>query len=141
MRFGELKMWRIAGLLLWLFSSPAIAAPSLAGTWFGKGQPDSRESMYLDRFLANGQLHSQFRDCIKGNAYDSSEDGIWSVSGIILTIKIERHDGKPAPRTDTYRLDSVTANGFKDVYIPLNFSFDEHRVGDNFTMPSCQLLS
>ena len=139
-------MWRMIGLLLCLAASltliaPSWAAPSLVGTWFGQGQPDSKESMYLDHFLANGRMHSLFRDCIKGKAYDSSEDGTWSVKGDLLTIKIERHNGVPAPRTDTYRLVSVTAQSFKDVYLPLNFPFDERRVDDGFTMPSCQLTS
>jgi hypothetical protein len=139
-------MWRAIGLLFCLAASSALtiqagAAPSLVGTWFGYGQPDSKDSMYLDHFLANGELHSQFRDCIKGKPFDSTEDGTWSVKGDILTIKIERHDGTPAPRTDTYRLTSVTAQRFKDVYIPLNFPFDEMRVEDDFKMPSCQLTS
>ena len=113
----------------------------MTGTWFGYGQPDSKDSMYLDHFLANGQLHSQFRDCIKGKPYDSTEDGTWSVSGNILTIKIAQHNGIAMPRTDTYRLVSVTAQGFKDVYLPLNFPFDERRVEDSFKMPGCQLVS
>src|SRR5690349_1520644 len=131
----------VAALLFCLVASPASAAPSLVGTWFGYGQPDSKDSMYLDHFLANGQLHSQFRDCIKGKPYDSTEDGTWGVSGNILTIKIERHNGIAMPRTDTYRLESVTAQGFKDVYLPLNFPFDERRVEDSFKMPGCQLVS
>jgi len=120
---------------------PASAAPSLVGTWFGQGQPNDKQSMYLDHFLANGELHSQFRDCRSGKAYDSTEDGTWSVKGDILTINVARHDGVPAPRTDVYRLTSVTATRFKDIYLPLNFPFDEHRVDDKFVMPDCQLVS
>jgi len=134
-------MWRLAGLFLCLTASSAYAAPSLVGTWFGYGQPDSKASMYLDHFMADGRMHSQFRDCRNGKAFDSNEDGNWSVSGNILTIRIAKHNGLPAPRTDTYRLTSVTAQRFKDVYIPLNFPFDEMRVEDGFTMPSCQLTS
>jgi hypothetical protein len=134
-------MWRAVGVIFCLVSAPASAAPSLVGTWFGYGQPDSKDSMYLDRFLPNGQLHSQFRDCIKGKPIDSSEDGDWKVSGNILTIHIALHNGRPAPRTDVYRLTSVTPQGFKDVYIPLNFPFDERRVENGFTMPGCQLVS
>jgi hypothetical protein len=124
-----------------LAASPAGAAPSLVGSWFGQGQPDSKESMYLDHFLANGQIHSLFRDCLKGKAYDSTEDGTWSVAGDILTVRVARHDGMPAPRTDTYRLTSVTAHEFKHIYLLLNFPFDEHRVDGSFAMPSCQLVS
>ena len=131
----------VAALFFCLAVSPAFAAPSLVGTWFGYGQPDSKDSMYLDHFLAGGQLHSQFRDCIKGKAFDSTEDGTWVVKGDILTIKIERHNGISAPRIDTYRLTSVTAKRFKDIYLPLNFPFDEMRVEDDFKMPGCQLTS
>ena len=131
----------VVALFFCLAASSASAAPSLVGTWFGYGQPDSKDSMYLDHFLADGQLHSQFRDCIKGKPYDSIEDGTWSVSGNILTIKIERHNNIAMPRTDTYRLVSVTAQGFKDIYLALNFPFDERRVEDSFKMPGCQLVS
>jgi hypothetical protein len=128
-------------LFLCLAASPAGAAPSLVGTWFGQGQPDSKQSMYLDHFLANGQIHSQFRDCIKGKAYDSAEDGTWSVAGDILTVRVTLHDGVPAPRTDYYRITSVTAKQLKHVYVLLNFPYDEHRVDDRFTLPSCELVS
>ena len=59
----------------------------------------------------------------------------------MLTIKVARHDGVAMPRTDTYRLTLVTARRFKDVYLPLNFPYDEHRVDDGFKMPGCQLVS
>ena len=135
-------MRRLAACLICCATAlPASAAPSLVGTWFGQGQPNDKQSMYLDHFLANGQLHSQFRDCRNGKAFDSSEDGAWSVKGDILTINVARHDGVPAPRTDVYRLTSVTATRFKDIYLPLNFPFDEHRVDDKFVMPDCQLVS
>jgi hypothetical protein len=127
-------------LLLCLAARSAIAGLSLAGTWFGQGQPDDKESMYLDHMLPNGQIHSQFRTCHKGKAYDSTEDGAWSVAGNILTIRVTLHGGIPMPRTDTYRLVSVTAGQFKDVYLPLNFPYEERRVDDRFTMPGCELV-
>jgi hypothetical protein len=128
-------------LMCCLAALPAAAAPSLVGIWFGQGQPGDKQSMYLDRFLENGELHSQFRDCRGGKAYDSTEDGTWSVQGDILTVKIALHSGQPAPRTDVYRLVSVTEKNFKQIYLPLNFLFDEHRVDNKFTMPDCQLVS
>jgi hypothetical protein len=36
---------------------------------------------------------------------------------------------------------SVTPIRFTDVYLLLNFPFDERRVDDKFTMPDCQLVS
>lgn len=129
------------GLALCLAAAPAASAPSLAGTWFGQGEPHDKSEMYLDHFLANGEIHSQFRTCIKGKATDNFEDGTWSVSGTILTIRMALHNGRPAPRVDVYRLDLVTAQRFKEVYLPLNFPFDERRVADNFRMPDCDLVS
>ncbi|HKU53872.1 MAG TPA: hypothetical protein VJP60_00795 [Rhizomicrobium sp.] len=135
-------MRRLAvGLICNLVILPASAAPSLVGIWFGQGQPGDKQSMYLDHFLGNGELHSQFRDCRNGKPYDSTEDGTWSVKGDILTVNVARHDGMPAPRTDVYRLTSVTAKRFRDVYLPLNFPFDERRVDEKFVMPDCQLVS
>ncbi len=131
----------LACLFVCLTVSPACAAPSLAGTWFGQGQPGSKESMYLDHFLPDGRIHSQFRDCIKGKAFDSAEDGSWSVAGDILTIHVAHHDGIAMPRTDIYRLTLVAARQFKDVYLPLEFPYDERRVDDKFAMPGCQLVS
>jgi hypothetical protein len=97
--------------------------------------------MYLDHFLANGEIHSQFRLCVKGKARDSTEDGTWVAAGNILTIKVARHNGQPAPREDVYRLDLVTPQRFKETYLALNFPFDERRVADDFQMPSCELVS
>ena len=130
-----------AGLCLVLVATPAVAAASLAGTWFGQGEPFDKTEMYLDHFLANGEIHSKFRLCVKGKARDSTEDGIWAVSGNILTIKVARHNGQPAPREDVYRLDLVTPQRFKETYLALNFPFDERRVADDFQMPSCELVS
>src|SRR5260221_11516677 len=116
----SVSMMRV--LFCWLLClTPAWAEASLAGTWFGQGQPDGKESMYLDHFLPDGRMHSQFRDCVKGKALASTEDGTWSVTGAILTIRVARHNGIAMPRSDTYRLTSVTARAFKDVYLPLNF--------------------
>ena len=131
----------LAGLVFCFIASSAAAAPSLVGTWFGQGQPGDKASMYLDHFLADGHIHSRFRDCRDGKPYDSSEDGTWSLSGNLLTIQIDFHNGALMPRTDVYTLDAATAKGFRITYIPLKFPYDERRVEDKFEMPSCQLVS
>ena len=120
---------------------PAWAAPALVGTWFGQGQPGDKQSMYLDRLTADGQIHSRFRDCRGGKPIDSTEDGTWSLSGNMLTIQINFHNGQLMPRTDFYRLESANPGDFKITYLPINFLFDERRVDDKFEMPSCQLVS
>jgi hypothetical protein len=131
---------------VWLLAAPAMtgaawAASSLAGTWFGQGQPGDKQSMYLDRLTADGQIHSRFRDCRGGKPIDSTEDGTWSLSGNMLTIQINFHNGQLMPRTDFYRLESSSPGDFKITYLLLNFLFDERRVDDKFEMPSCQLVS
>ena len=131
----------VAGLCFVLAATPALAAGSLAGAWFGQGEPFDKTEMYLDHFLPNGEIHSQFRLCLKGEVRDSTEDGTWAVSGNILTIKVARHNGQPAPRQDVYRLDLVTPQRFKETYLALNFPFDERRVANDFQMPSCELVS
>ena len=133
----------LACLFLCLSVLPAAGASSLAGTWFGQGEPHDKTEMYLDHFLPNGEIHSQFRTCTKGKATDTdnTEDGTWKVTGNILTIKVARHNGQVAPREDVYRLELVTPQRFREVYLALNFPFDERRVPDDFKMPSCELVS
>ncbi len=130
-----------AALALALSAAPAGAAASLVGTWFGTGQPDDKGAMYLDHLLPDGRVHSQFRSCIKGKAVDSTEDGTWVVAGDIRTVTVITHDGLFLPRIDHYRIVSLAADRYREVYIPLNFAYDSRRVDAKFTMPSCELVS
>ena len=134
-----MRLW--IGLGLCLIATSAAAAPPLVGTWFGQGQPGDKASMYLDHLMADGRIHSQFRDCRGGKAYDSIEDGTWSVSGNLLTIQTNFHNGALMPRTDIYTLDAASQRGFHITYIPLKFPYDERRVDDKFEMPPCDLTS
>jgi len=132
--------------IFFLAAPPALtmyawAAPSLAGTWFGQGQPGDKQSMYLDQLTADGRIHSRFRDCRSGKAIDSTEDGTWSLSGNTLTIQVNFHNGQLMPRTDIYQLESASAKDFKITYLLINFPYDERRVDERFEMPSCQLTS
>lgn len=131
----------VACLICCVTALPAQAAPSLVGIWFGQGQPYDKRSMYIDHFMANGKFRSEFRDCRGDKPEDSNEDGTWSVNGDILTVKVERRNGVAEPRIENYRLISITPNRFQDVYLPLNFPFDERRVDEKFVMPDCQLVS
>ena len=133
-------MRALAALLL--LSLPAQAAtPWIVGNWFGTGQPDDKTGMYLDRFLADGSFHSDFRTCVKGKPVDSNEDGTWMVSGNVITLQVQLHNGQFAPHSETYRLLSQTARQFRDVFETLNFPYDEHRVDAKFRLPDCQLVS
>lgn len=124
-----------------LLSGPAFAAPSMAGTWFGTGQPDDRGAMYLDRMLPDGTFRVHHRTCIKGKAFDQLATGRWSQSGNNFTINIQTVNGEPNPRTDVYRIVSLDEKNQRYVYLRTNFAYNASRVADNFQMPPCDLIS
>lgn len=131
----------VACLVLLLSPCAAFAQPSLAGNWFGYGQPDDKGAMYLDRMLPNGEFRVQHRTCIKGKAFDQIATGRWSQSGSTFTINIQTVNGEPSPRTDVYKLLSMDAKSQRYVYLRTNFAYDAKRVPDNFQMPPCDLIS
>ncbi len=133
-------MRRLAVCLL-LLVSPAIAAPSLPGYWFGTSQPGDKSAMYIDHMLPNGEIHSRFRTCIKGKPQDDAEEGNWSLAGDILTVGVITHDGLFMPRTDVYRITASTADSFSEIYLRLNFPYHSRRVDAKFQMPSCDMVS
>jgi hypothetical protein len=118
-----------------------LAASSLVGIWFGTGQPQDKGGMYIDRMLANGEIHSRFRSCRNGKPVDGTEDGTWSVAGDILTISVISHDGQFAPRVDTYKVVSATADRYREIFQRMNFPYDSRRVDAKFAMPSCEFVS
>ncbi len=124
-----------------LLASPATAALSLPGYWFGTSQPGDKSAMYIDHMLPNGEIHSRFRTCIKGKPEDDAEDGNWSLAGDILTVGVITHDGLFMPRTDVYRITAFTADSFSEVYLRLNFPYRSRRVDAKFQMPSCEMVS
>ncbi len=132
---------RLAAALVLMTLSAHAAPPPIIGNWFGGGQPGDETSMYVDKFQADGRFHSDFRECQKGKAVDTNEDGTWSMTGDIITLQVQLHNGAFAPVTEVYRLVSATPQEFKDVYEPLNFPYDEHRVDAKFALPPCQLVS
>jgi hypothetical protein len=126
---------------LLLAATQAFAAPPLVGTWFGQGQPQDKGAMYIDRMEAGGAFHAHHRFCRNGKPSDTFVDGTWSVKGDIMTIQIATVDGQPNPRTDEYRVLSVDAGRERYVYLPLNFPYTAKKVGADFAMPSCELVS
>ena len=134
-------MWAPVFLAFLLLSSPALAASSLAGNWFGYGQPDNKSAMYLDRMLPDGTFRVHHRSCIKGKAYDQLAAGRWSKTAAGFTINIQTVNGEPNARTDIYRLVSMDAHKQRYVYLPTNFAYEARRVPGNFKMPPCDLIS
>jgi len=132
---------RLVLALLVLAALPARAAPPLAGTWFGYGQPWNKSAMYLDTMEPNGRFHAHHRFCLKGKANDQYEQGAWSLQKDMLTIRIETVNGRFQPRVDDYKLLSVTPKQQHYVYIPMNFAYTSQRVAPDYKMPDCDLVS
>ena len=49
--------------------------------------------MYLDHLLPNGDFHGEYRYCVKGKAFDSTQTGRWTLKGNRLTIMVGNADG------------------------------------------------
>jgi hypothetical protein len=131
----------LAASLLVLIASPAGAQSYMVGTWFGQGQPDSKESMYIDRMRADGNWRGEYRTCIKGKSSDQVQEGSWVLTGDILLLKVEMVDGRRAPRTDSYKMIAHTATTQKYISQGRNFPYTPKKMADDFQMPSCELTS
>ena len=59
-------MRSLALCVILLSAAPANAASYMVGTWFGYGQPGSKDSMYIDRMLSDGRWRGEYRTCFKG---------------------------------------------------------------------------
>lgn len=113
----------------------------MVGTWFGQGQPDSKESMYIDRMRADGSWRGEYRTCIKGKSSDQVQEGSWVLTGDTLILKVEMVDGRRAPHADSYKMISRTATAQKYISMSWNFLYTPKKMADNFEMPSCELTS
>ncbi|HKU53874.1 MAG TPA: hypothetical protein VJP60_00805 [Rhizomicrobium sp.] len=113
----------------------------MVGTWFGQGQPHSKESMYIDRMRADGSWRGEYRTCIKGKSSDQVQEGRWSLVGDMLILKVEFVDGRSEARTDSYKMLAHTATTQKYVSLGWNFPYTPKKMADDFQMPSCELTS
>ena len=125
------------GLFLLALASPASAQSFMVGTWYGQGQPESKESMYIDRMRADGSWRGEYRDCARGKGSDSVQEGRWALVGDVLSLRVEKVNGFAAPRTDTYKILSHSADAQKYVSLGWNFPYAPQRVADDFQMPGC----
>jgi hypothetical protein len=125
-----------------LSAAPVAAQSFMVGTWYGQGQPHSKESMYIDRMRADGSWRGEYRTCLKGKSSDQQvQEGRWSLMGDVLSLRVEKVNGVGAPRTDSYKMLAHTATTQKYVSLGWNFPYTPHRVADDFQMPGCDLVS
>ncbi len=125
-----------------LAQKPKTMSERMVGSWFGSGQPHDRSQMYIDNFLADGSFRNQHRQCAQGKiASELFEAGRWRLVGNILTIDIATVDGKPDPRSDRYRVNSVDDKIQDYTYLPTNFGYKARKVAAGYKMPPCDLTS
>ena len=134
-------MGRLAACLMFLSAVPASAASYMEGTWFGHGQPESKDSMYIDRMHADGRWRGEYRTCVKGKAVDQVQVGRWSLKGDILSLQVDTVNGVLMPRTDDYKILAHSPKTQKYISLSWNFPYTPQRVADDFQMPSCELTS
>jgi hypothetical protein len=132
-------------LVAMLAAMPALSAraqPSfMVGTWFGRGQPDDKLSMYIDRMRPDGRWRGEYRACLRGKPLDQVQTGRWTLEGDRLLLHVETVDGTPMPRTDVYHMLAHDERGQKYVAQPSGFAYTPARVDDAFSMPPCDLIS
>jgi len=131
----------LAAVLVVLIAAPASAESYMVGTWFGYGQPENKNAMYIDRMLADGTWRGEYRTCFKGKPDDQVQTGRWSLQGDILTLQVATVNGKPSPRTDAYKMLAHSAKTQKYLSLNWNFPYTPERVVDDFRMPPCDLTS
>jgi hypothetical protein len=136
----------LAACLVLVFAAGAAPAASSAtsymeGTWFGHGQPDSKDSMYIDRMHADGRWGGEYRTCVKGKPVDQVQMGRWSLKGDILSLQVDTVNGVPMPHTDAYKILAHSEKTQKYVSLNWNFPYTPQRVANDFQMPSCELTS
>lgn len=127
-----------------LLTNASFAAQTdgyMVGTWFGRGQPDNRLSMYIDRMAADGRWRGDYRTCVKGRPVDQVQTGRWVLDGGRLLLHVETVDGHARPRTDTYRMVAHDEREQKYLSLPSGFAYTPRRVDDAFHMPPCDLIS
>jgi hypothetical protein len=132
----------LLAVCLVLLATSARAQSSMVGTWFGYGQPQNKNSMYIDRMRPDGSWRGEYRTCAKGKPIDDQvQEGRWALKGDILTLGVETVDGLFAPRIDTYQMLAHDARSQKYLSQSWKFPYTPNRVADSFKMPPCDLTS
>jgi hypothetical protein len=133
----------VAGIAVGLLCAGAAPTPtpSLAGFWYGIGEPDDPGIFYIDYFHTDGTFNSEYRKCEKGKLiYQQTQSGKWSVAGGVLIINSDMIDGKPDRFDHFYKIESVTDREVRATLVSNGFLFVENRI-PAFEFPPCYLGS
>ena len=131
----------LAAALL-LFSVPAFsptyaAAPSLSGIWYGEGQPDDPNIVYLDYFGADGNFISEFRKYERCTVVeDHIESGTWTSKGNVQSLVTTEINGAPVHFEHAYTIEKLTDTQVSARLLGNGYLFVEQRI-DRFEFPNC----
>ena len=125
-------------LFLLLLAQGAAPAPaSLTGIWYGKGQPDDPEIVFVDFFGANGSFIAEFRKYEGCRiTWRQVESGTWTMRGDVQVVRKSSVNGEAIDVEEQYRVESVTATELRTRHIPTGFAFVEKRIA-RFEFPNC----
>jgi hypothetical protein len=128
----------LSSLVLLQGAAPPSDSP-LIGIWYGKGQPDDPDILYLDFFGSDGSFVSEFRKydgCTI--VWQQVESGTWSIAGDVQTIMKSSVNGRPASAEQEYVIESATAREIRARHTGTGYLFVEHRM-ERFEFPVCNV--
>jgi len=145
LRMNHGKLSVIVAFVLAVAASAGSAAsapsgpPSLAGFWYGIGEPGDPEVFYIDAFHPDGKFNAEYRKCEKGKlVYQQTQSGTWKIEDGVLTINSTVINGKPGKFDHSYDIELLTATEFHARLHDPDFLFVERRI-PKFEFPDCYL--
>ena len=122
-------------------SAAHAAAPSLSGIWYGEGQPDDPNIVYIDYFGPDGTFISEFRKYEGCKIVsDHVESGTWTSEGKVQHLVTTQINGKPVHFTHSYTIELLTETQVRARLHENGYLFVQQRV-DRFAFPNCLRLS
>lgn len=123
--------------------------PSLAGSWYGEGEPGDPGEVWLAHLSEDGSFKAFFRKCAGRQATVGVMEGRWKVTGTLMEIFVERWNGEPRNYRDGYQ---ILANNGKTLRYKftepgnapsssIGHMFMSSRVPESFKIPGCDIVS
>jgi hypothetical protein len=136
-------------VLLAIGQANAYDKPTIAGDWFGRGEPQDKNIFYLDHTKADGTWVSEFERCQGKIAEHHTESGTWRFdNGVEHDIGLLA-DGHPTHFSFDYAMASndgqimsyrVVASDPADPR-SIGYLFTARRVSPDFRLPGCLQIS
>ena len=115
------------------------SAPTLAGFWYGIGEPGDPEMFYVDAFHPDGRFNAMYGKCEKGQLVNrQTQTGTWKIEDGVLTINATEVNGEPRQFDHSYTIELLTATELHARLHDPDFLFVERRI-PRFEFPPCYL--